>query len=314
MILKDAWTIIENAGTWWLEAKAPRLGAALAFYAVISLAPLLVLVLGVAGLILGPEAARGELAGQIEGTVGKTMADALQGMIQAAHKPWDGTAHTLLGVVVLIFGASGVFAELQDAMNTVWQVAPKPGRALLSIVRDRFLSFAMIMVICFLLLASFVVSTALAVLARCWTPASVPGGPWLWEGLNFLVSFAVITLLFALILKVLPDAQVRWGDVWIGAAMTSLLFTLGKFLLSLYLVRSGVTSGYGAAASLVIVLLWVYYASQIVIFGATFTRAFAQYRGNGVQAAANAVNLTALDRAKQGIPTARDIESIHRPS
>src|SRR5262249_41412749 len=155
--------------------------------------------------------------------------------------------HTIMGLIVLFFGASGVFVELQDAMNTIWQVAPRPGRGVIQIIRDRFLSFAMVMSICFLLLASLAVTAFLAALRRMWTPSSLPGGEWLWQGINFLVSFGVITLLFALILKVLPDAQVLWGDVWIGAAVTSLLFTLGKFLLGLYLGRGGVTSGYGPA-------------------------------------------------------------------
>jgi membrane protein len=312
--LASAGRVLRDAATQWMDAKAQRMGAALSFYAVISLAPLLVLVVAVAGFFLGPEAAGGQLALQIQGTVGRPVANALQGMIQAAQSP-RSNAHTIIGLVVLLFGASGVFAELQDSMNTIWQVTPKPGRALLTILRDRFLSFAMIMSVCFLLLASLVVTAALAALARWWTPSSLPGGAWLWQGLNFAVSFLVITLLFALILKVLPDARVLWKDVWVGAAVTALLFTLGKLLLALYLARSSVTSGYGAAGSLVVVLLWIYYAAQIVLFGAAFTHAYALRFSGGIQPAPNAVRLTPADRALQGIPTSSDIqaaEAAHR--
>jgi membrane protein len=309
MDLKTWLALIRDAGNHWLEGKAQRLGAALAFYAVISLAPLLVLVLVLVGWVFGPEAAAGSLIHEIEGTVGRQVAAALQGMIREAQTSRLGTAHTIVGLVVLLFGASGVFGEIQDAMNTIWQVTPRPGRGIRGIIRDRFLSFAMLMGVCFLLLASLVVTAILAALSRMWTPSSLPGGAWLWQGINFVTSFGVITLLFALILKILPDAEVRWEDVWIGAAATSLLFTLGKFLLGLYLAHGDVTSGYGPAGSLVLVLLWGYYASQILLFGAAFTWAWGQRFGHGVRPAANAVALSGKERALQGTPTSRELEA-----
>jgi membrane protein len=312
MHVKDYLSLLRDTGNHWLDAKAPRLGAALAFYAVISLAPLLLLVMNLAALVFGQEAAAGQLAGEIGDTVGPEVAKALQDMLREANKPVTGTSHAIVGLLVLLFGASGVFAELQDAMNTIWQVAPKPNRGIMGILRDRFLSFTMLMGVCFLLLASLIVTAVLAALSRMWTPAGLPGGAWLWQGINFAVSFAVITMLFALILKVLPDAKVRWEDVWIGAASTALLFTLGKFALGFYLTHGSVTSGYGAAGSLVIVLLWVYYASQILLFGATFTRIYAERFGSGVVPAHNAVPLTAADRAVQGIPTDEDLQRAHK--
>jgi membrane protein len=309
MNLKRFGSLLKDAFNAWLDAKAPRLGAALAFYAVVSMAPLLVFILWAAALVFGPDAAAGRLAGQVEGVVGQPMADALQEMIRNASRPWHGTWHTILGAAMLLFGASGVFAELQDAMNTIWQVTPRPGRWWMTILRDRFLSFLMVMGVCILLLLSLVATAALAFLERRWTPAQLPGGPWLWPGLNLGVSFVIVTLLFALILKVLPDATVRWRDVWLGAAVTALLFTLGKYVLGLYLARGDVTSGYGAAGSLLVVLLWVYYASQILLFGAALTRAWAVCCGGGIQPTRNAVPLTAEDRARQGIPTDAEVQA-----
>jgi membrane protein len=192
-------------------------------------------------------------------------------------------------VVVLLFGASGVFVELQTALNAIWMVQPKPDRGLWGILQDRFLSFTMVLGTCFLLLASLLVTTALAALASLWTPASLPGGTWLWQGLNALVSLAVITALFALLFKYLPDAFVAWQDVWLGAAVTAVLFLIGKHLLGLYLGWAAITSTYGAAGSVLAILLWVYYTAQIFLFGAAFTRVHAQEAGRRVQAAPNAM-------------------------
>jgi membrane protein len=314
MDLKTIPNLIKDAFNAWLEAKAPRLGAALAFYTVVSLAPLLVFVLWAAALVFGPDAAAGKLAGELEGTVGRPMADALQEMIRNARQPWQGITQTVLGVVMVLFGASGVFVELQDSMNTIWQVTPRPGRGIWGIVQDRFLSFTMVVGVCFLLLASLMVTAALALLERLWDPSLLPGGIWVWRGVNEGVSFVVVTVLFALILKVLPDAVVRWRDVWIGAAVTALLFTLGKYALGVYLVRGNVTTGYGAAGSLLVVLLWVYYAAQILLFGATLTRAWTLCCGGGVQPTPNAIALSAQDRARQGIPTDADVrEKVSGP-
>jgi membrane protein len=312
MNLKDFRSLLNDAFNGWLDAKAPRLGAALAFYAVVSLAPLLVFILWGVALVFGPDAAAGRLAGQIEGVVGQPMADALQEMIRDANRPWHGTWHTVLGVAMLLFGASGVFAELQDAMNTIWQVTPRPGRWLRTILRDRFLSFLMVMGVCILLLLSLVATAALAFLERTWGPTQLPGGARFWHVLNLGVSFVVVTVLFALILKILPDATVRWRDVWLGAMTTALLFTLGKYVLGVYLARGDVTSGYGAAGSLLVVLLWVYYASQILLFGAALTRAWAVCCGGGIHPTRNAVPLTTEDRVRQGIPTDAEVQAAAR--
>lgn len=275
----------------------------------VSLAPLLVFVLTAASLVFGSDAAAGKLSGHVEGTVGRPMANALQEMINRnAHQPWQGVTQSLLGIVMVLSGASGVFLELQDALNTIWQVAPRTGRGLMGMIRYRFLSFAMVVGVCSLLLVSLIITAGLAIIESWWTPDFLPGGADLWQGVNMAVSFVVITLLFALVLKILPDAKVRWRDVWVGAAVTSLLFTLGKYGLSIYLA-GGVTSGYGAAGSLLVVLLWVYYAAQILLFGATFTRAWALRVGGGVEAKPRAVALTAEDRARQGIPTDADVQA-----
>jgi membrane protein len=309
MDLKKLRTLFKDAFNGWLDAKAPRLGAALAFYAVLSLAPLLVFILWVVALVYGPEAAAGQLSGQLAGTVGQPMADALQEMIRNANRPWHGIGHTILGLAMLLFGASGVFAELQGSMNTIWQVTPRPGRWWLTILRDRFLSFVMVMGVCFLLLLSLAATAALAFLEKVW---DLPGGAPLWHLLNLGISFVVVTVLFALILKVLPDATVRWRDVWLGAVVTALLFTLGKYVLGLYLEYGNVTTGYGAAGSLLVVLLWVYYASQILLFGAALTRAWAVCCGGGFRPTRNAVPLSPEDRARQGIPTDAEVAAAAR--
>jgi membrane protein len=299
--------LLKTAFDCWLDAKAPRLGAALAFYAVVSLAPLLVFALFAAALVYGPDAATGKLASELEGTLGRAMADALQEMIRNSHQPGQGLAQTILGVAMVLFGASGVFVGLQDAMNTIWQVAPRPGRALLGMIRDRALSFTMVIGVCFVLLVSLVLTSVLAILVELY-PSYLPGGAFLWQGLNYAVSFIVVTVLFALILKVLPDAVIRWPDVWIGAVTTALLFTLGKYVLGIYFTHASVATGYGAAGSLLIALLWVYYVAQVFLFGAAFTRTYALQFGSGVRPTANAVVLSPADRAREGIATGADIE------
>lgn len=281
MNAKPFYELVKESYHRWDEHKAMRLGAALAYYTVFSLAPLLVICLGVVGLIFGADAARTQVAHEIGNTAGEPVASAVGGMLKETRDQSANIWATVVGIVVLLFGASGVFGQLQDALNTVWDVAPKPDRGWLAIVKDRFLSFTMVLGTCFLLLVSLVVSSALAALATLWTPQALPGGTYLWQGLNNAVSLGVITLLFAAIYKVLPDAKIAWRDVWTGALVTALLFTIGKFLLGIYLGHSGVTSGYGAAGSLVLILLWVYYSSLILLFGAEFTRVYAEHHGRG---------------------------------
>lgn len=292
----------------WQEDKASRLAAALAYYTVFSLAPLLVIVIAIAGLVFGPEAARGQIDNQLQGLLGRDGAEAVQTMIASANKPTTGIVASIINIVILLFGASGVFAQLQDALNTVWEVAPKPGRGIGNVVRSRFLSFSMVLGIGFLLLVSLVLSAGLAAVGA-YLSQLLPGLDFLWQLVNFGISFGVITLLFAMIYKILPDAKVAWGDVWIGAAITSLLFTIGKALIGLYLGNASVGSAYGAAGSLVVLLIWVYYSAQILFFGAEFTQVYATKYGSRIVPTKNAVAVTEEAQAQQGITPTKTLEA-----
>ena len=284
----------------WLDSRAPTMGAALAYYTVFSVTPLLIIVVAVASLLFGHEAATGQLAQEMRSAFGTPVADALQTLVDNNHKSGNGVLRAVTGVIILLFVASGVFAELQGSLNAIWGVEAKPNRGFLGVVRDRFLSFTMVLGTAFILLASLVLTALLSALALYWTPVSLPGGVLLWEGLNALISFAVISLLFALIYKVLPDAKIGWGAVWIGAVVTALLFTVGKHLLSVYVVYSGVTTAYGAAGSLVLILLWVYYSAQIFLFGAAFTRVYTEERFHQpVRPTANAVRIRESNDARE---------------
>lgn len=286
----------------WQTDKSPRLAAALAYYTVFSLAPLLIIVIAIAGAVFGQQAARGEIVGQIESLVGQQGAQAIQTAIENANRPSaQGGIASLISVIVLIFGASGVFAQLQDALNTIWEVKVKPGRGITGFIRKRLLSFAAVLGIGFLLLVSLVISAVLSGISHYFSNL-LPGADFIWYLLNIIVSFAIITLLFALIYKYLPDVKIRWKDVWIGAAMTALLFVVGKYALGLYLGRGSFGSTYGAAGSLVVLLAWVYYSSLILFFGAEFTQVYARHYGSRIEPDEIAERLTEADRAKQGIP------------
>lgn len=303
------WGLFRESFNEWLEDKAPRLGAALAYYSAFSIAPLVLIVLAVAGWIFGPEAAHGRIIGEISGTVGEPVAKAIQSILDSAHKEQaGGILATVLGVITLLLGASGVFGQLQDALNTVWKVKAKPGRGLWGLIQDRFLSLTMVFGTGFLLLVSLVVTAGLTALTSWWTPESLPGGAWLWQIFNGLVSLALVSTLFALIFKVLPDVQVAWRDIWVGAVLTALLFTGGKYALGLYLARGSVTSAYGAAGSLVIILLWVYYSSLILVYGAEFTRVYARRYGSGVTVASDAVPVSRGERAREGMTSRQEPE------
>lgn len=295
----------------WQEDKASRLAAALAYYTVFSLAPLLVIVIAIAGLVFGQDAAQNQIVGQLQGLMGKEGAAAVQTMIANANKPTTGIIASIINIVILLFGASGVFAQLQDAMNTVWEVAPKPNQGVLAMLRSRFLSFSMILGIGFLLLVSLALSAGLSGLSS-YIGNLVPGLDFLLQLVNFAISFGVITLLFAMIYKILPDARIAWGDVWIGAAITALLFTIGKSLIGLYLGNASVGSAYGAAGSLVVLLLWVYYSAQILFFGAEFTQVYASKYGSRITPDKHAVAVTEEAQAQQGIPSAENLEAKTR--
>lgn len=303
--------VLRETATEWVNDKAPRLGASLAYYTILSLAPLLVLVTPVVGWVFGPTRARTQIINQFSNLLGKEAGVAIDALIGAGSLRHPGTLATALSVGVLVFAASGVFAELQDAMDTIWEVTPKPGSraALLGLLRQRFLSFAMVLGIGFLLLVSLLISTMLAGLQEMAEPhVRIAAG--VWSAAHGVVSFAVITLLFAMIFRVLPDVRVRWRDVWLGAALTSALFAVGRYLIGQYIGRAAMWQSYGTGAkSLVALLVWVYYSAQILIFGAEFTKTYTKRLGAGAAPTEVAVPLTAEARAEQGITKQEVVEA-----
>ena len=299
----------------WREDGANRLAAALAYYTTFSLAPLLVLIIAIAGLAGGREAAQTRTMAQVEDLLGVEGREFVQGMIESASRPATGLLATFLGAVTLLFGALGVFGELQNSLNTIWEVKPKPAKGWVDGVKRfvlrRLLSFTMVLGIGFLLLASLVLSAALSALGEYigtrWPLADF----WL-ELINFLISFVVITLLFGMIFKFLPEIKIAWKDVWLGAAVTSALFSLGKFLIGLYLGRSEVGNTFGAAGSLAILLIWIYYSAQILFFGAEFTQVYANRYGSRIVPDPDMVKITELERAEKGIPHEKKLKKASR--
>jgi len=273
------WKLLRATYTKWTEDHAQTLGAALAFYTVFSMAPLLLLVIAIAGFVFGQEAAQGHIIGQIQGLIGEDSAKAIQGMIEEVRKPSAGIIATVLAIIMLIFGATGVFAQLQESLNTIWKVEEKSGESIWKMIKNRFISLLAVLGTGFLLLISLVISAGLSAVGTTLGHV-LPFPEFLLQIINFFVSFAIVTLLFAMIYKLLPDISIQWGDVWIGAIITSLLFTIGKFFIGIYLGKSDVGIAYGAAGSLAVILIWVYYASQIFLFGAEFTAVYAESHGS----------------------------------
>ena len=274
------WTLTRSAISSWIDDYAPSMGAALSYYTVFSLAPLLLIVISVAGLVFGEEAVRGELFAQLQQTMGSDAAKAVQSLLASVSKPAHGIIGTVIGVAVLLFGATTVFGELQDALDRIWRApARHPSGGLWSLLRARLLSFGLILGLAFLLMVSLVLGAVISALGKWWGPAF--GG---WEVtaqvVNVLVGFVLTTSVFALIYKLMPRVSVRWHDVWLGAVVTSLLFTIGKFLIGLYIGKSGVASAFGAAGSLVVIFVWVYYSAQIFLVGAEFTWVYARTLGS----------------------------------
>lgn len=285
---REVLTYVKETFKEWQEDDALQLGAALAYYTIFSLAPLLVVVIGIAGLAFGREAVAGRIDNQIEGLVGREGADAVQAMVASAGQSKSGgIIATIVGLAVTLFGASGVFAQLQASLNKIWEVEPKAGRGIMGIVKDRFVSFGMVLGIGFLLLVSLVVSAAVAALDEV-VRGLAPSLHVLIAVVSFVVAFGLITLLFALIFRYVPDIRIAWRDVWIGAVVTALLFVIGKYLIGLYLGHSTVASTYGAAGSVLIVLLWVYYSTQILFLGAEFTQVWATRHGSRIVPSPNA--------------------------
>jgi membrane protein len=279
----DLWALLSTTWNNFLVHKVPRLGAALAFYTMLSLAPLLVVVIAVAGWAFGREAAIGQVVWQIQDLVGREGAQAIQALLAAAHKPRSGSVAAVLGLITLFFGASSVVAELRDALNTIWEVPQReacgPLKSIFAILKDRTLAFAIVLGVGFLLLVSLAVNAALAAIGGYFRNY-LPADEWILQAANFLISFAVVTLLFAVIYKVLPDTYVAWKDVGLGATITSLLFSIGKLLIGLYIGKASFMSTYGAAGSLVVLLFWVYYSAQIFFLGAEFTHTYAERYGS----------------------------------
>jgi membrane protein len=284
----------------WSEDKAPRLGAALAYYTVFSLAPLMIIVLAIAGLLFDADTVRSQINQQLG--LGEKGGEGLAMLIEGAEDRDSGIVATILGIAALLFGATGVFIQLKDALNTIWEVEPKPGGGIWAFVKDRILSFAMVLAIGFLLLVLLVVSAALQAVQK-YVGEVLPMPGWVAHILDIVVSIGGVTVLFALMFKYLPDVKIGWRDVWLGAVVTALLFTLGKFLLGLYLGRASAASAYGAAGTIVIILLWAYYSAQILFFGAEFTQVYAKSYGTRIQPAENAQPVTAEARAQQGLPS-----------
>ena len=275
--MRTLWMLFKNTFLAWNEDKAPRLGAALAFYSMLSLGPLLLLILSVAGLFFGEHAVRGEIVEQIDGLVGPEGAALIQQVLASSASKQQGILASLVGLATLLIGASGVFGQLQEAMNVIWKVPPRAKGGFRRLVLVRLFSFAMVLSTGFLMLISLVVSAVLAAIGK-YSLAALPGTEQLWQLINQLVGLSVTTLLFAVIFKFVPDRRIAWRDVLAGAALTAVLFTLGKFAIGLYLGQSAFSSTYGAAGSLVVLLVWVYYSSQILFFGAEFAQVYAEHR------------------------------------
>jgi membrane protein len=309
-IWRNGWPLLRETVSEWSADRAPRLGAALSYYTVFSLAPVLLVAIAVAALFLGTEAAEGKIVQELEGLLGRDAAAGVQTMLKSSGRRDGGVLATLIGISTLLLGATGVMVELQSALNTVWKVRPKPGQTIKTLLRTRLLSLALVISLGFLLLVSLVMSTALAAVSG-WLTELSPQWAVLGFVLNEGVSLLVVALLFGLMFKVLPDAKVAWRDVWIGAFVTSLLFHVGKFLIGLYLGRAAVASAFGAAGSLAVLLVWVYYSAQIVLLGAEFTRVYANRFGSHVVPDEHAVQAPAAE--KEGPPWHASASPGHAP-
>lgn len=266
---------------WW-DDNVPRLGASLAYYTLFAIAPILIVAMAIAGMVFGAEAVRGEIVGQLDHLVGREGALAVQSLLEGASQRRAGVIATVLGGITFVLAATGAFLELQAALNTIWRVKPNPDANFKAFVLDRVRSFGLVVAIGFLLLVSLAVSAALAALGG-WLSRRMPGMPMVWNAVNVVVSLGVITALFAMLYRFLPDVRLRWSDVITGAFVTAVLFTIGKQLIGLYLGQSAIASSYGAAGSVMVLLLWVYYSSQIMLLGAEFTRLYAQRQGRRPQ-------------------------------
>lgn len=294
--------LLKEAGCGWSEHRAFKMGAALAFYTTLALAPLTIIAIAIAGYFFGEDAARGEVVHQIEKLVGLDGAIVIETLIKNASEPRHGRLATLFSIGLFLFGATGVFAELKDSLDTIWEVKRKPGLGWLTVIRTQLLSFAVVVGTGFLLLVSLLLTTMLTAFTQWlsqWLPVTVVTA----YLLDIFVSFLVVTILFALIFKILPDVIVPWTDVWIGAVLTAFLFMVGKFLIGVYIGTTNIGSIYGAAGSLVVILVWTYYSALILFFGAELIRAYAKYFDrNPIVSTEQAVSKTEVELAMQPSP------------
>lgn len=273
MKLKSAFSLLKKAFSGWRKDRVSLLAAALAYYTVLSIAPLIVIVIAIAGSVFGVEAAQGEIVNALGGLIGTQGAQVVESVVKNAAQPELNSAASLFGAITLLISASGLFSHLQIALNIVWNVKAKKNRNLWEVLRKRLLSFGMVVAIGFLLLVSLLVSTTISTLAQLEVDF-IPNIPSLWQWADALISLGIVILLFALIYKYLPDVDLSWKNVWIGAMITAALFILGKYLLGFYISRSSIGSAYGAAGSLVVMLVWIFYSTQILLFGAELTQAY----------------------------------------
>lgn len=286
----------------FIEDKAPRLGAALAYYTIFSIGPLLLIAVAMSGIFFGQEAAQGKISAELGKVFGLEMAKSLEEIVQAAAKPKSGTIATIVGVVTLLIGASGVFGQLKDALNTIWNVEAKKAAGVVSFFKNRFLSMAMVLGIGFLLLVTLVLDTVIAAMGE--SVSRYVGGEAVAHVLSLVLSFAVATVLFAAIFRILPDLKIAWRDVWLGAIITALLFAVGKWAIGVYLGKAAPGSAYGAAGSLVILLIWVYWSAQILFLGAEFTQVYARTFGSMKGDSSKSEARAQAKRSEDGKPVA----------
>jgi membrane protein len=293
---KGIGALFKNTASEWIQDKCPQLGAALAYFTVFSLAPLVLVLLAVFGLIFGgSDQARQKITEQLQYLIDPSGIKVIQDIAINASKPQAGILATTIGVVIALFGASGVFGQLQEALNSIWSVKPKPGIGIWGFIRTRFLSFAMVGGVCFLLLVSLTIETLLKAFS-VYLKNLMPAGDVVSLALFLIFDLVVLVLLFAMIFRYLPDAKIRWRDVWVGATLTAVLFAFGKFVLGLYLGSGAAGSAYGAASSLVTLLLWIYYAAQILLLGAEFTQVYANTYGSRVEPMEHAVKVVITEK------------------
>ena len=299
--LKLAWSVLVDTFSKWNEHKAIRLGAALAYFGIFAIAPVLIIAIAIAGLVYGREAAEGNIVRSISGVVGISTAQFVQGLVESASQPGAGVIAAVVGVAGIFLGSAGLFFQLKDALNTVWEVAPKPGYHLVDMIRDNVLSFAMVLGLGVLVLASLLLTTGLNAVGSL-LGSAVPGSETVWRLADFGLSFGLATLLFASIFKILPDVRIPWGDVWPGAVLTALLFTVAQVALSVIIRLANPGLAFGAAGALVVILVWINLVSLILLFGAEFTCVYSRRFGSRAQPKPYAEALTPEARAAQGMP------------